>query len=374
MVSCSTFLKQEATTRNIQFSMLRSLEDIAKEYSCDARMLEHLLQLDHTIRYEEKRLRKKNPARRGEYRLVYKARFQPFSNLHKNIATSIAMQCYFPDYVQGFVGRRSIVSNASMHLAKPFVLKADIRNFFESITSEQVKTAFMRLGCNDHVAEIFTELCTTNGFLPQGAATSPILSNLVCEDMDRELNALGNKCGATYSRYADDITFSGEAFPAKSEVEHILNQNGFQMHPDKYYLAKRGRAQYVTGLSVFDNVRPHVAKRMKRRLRLELYYIEKNGIEGHLKRRLGIDSLSTSRISKECARITGWIDFICMVESDKVKSAGKKATQDAGEKLKAQWIRILGDPRALRYFRRHRIKPRLGFALKALTEEDIEGH
>lgn len=285
---------------------------------------------------------KKNIARKREYRVVYKVRSQALSLLQKNIATSIAAQWSFPEYVQGFVAERSIRSNAKRHLAKRYILKADIKNFFGSITFDQVATAFKRLGCRDPVAEVLAGVCTLNGTLPQGTATSPILSNIVCVDMDDQLCSLGRQFNTTYSRYADDVTFSGDSLPSKDMIEAIFNRFGFQMHPDKFYMAKRGRAQFVTGLSVFDNKQPRVPKRMKRNLRQELYYIKKFGMVEHIKRRYGLKvSWGDTRILREGARITGWIDFITSIEPV------------FGNKVKNLWIDICGDISILHEYRKY---------------------
>lgn len=273
--------------------------------------------------------------------------------LQKNIATSVSAKWTFPDYVQGFVGKRSIATNASLHLAKDYILKADIVGFFEAITFKQVVEVFKRLGCNTSVAEDFSYFCTLNGFLPQGLSTSPALSNIVCEKMDEQLNLLGEDFNATYSRYADDITFSGASAPEKEMIERIFNSHGFQMHPQKFFVAKRGKAQFVTGLSVFDGERPRVPKKMKRALRQELYYIQKYGLEEHIQWRRRLRHLDhverevkvvllEEQAERECNRITGWVDFMTSIEPD------------FGNKVKNQWIAILGDKSALHYYRRNR--------------------
>ena len=91
-----------------------------------------------SVFYQETHLPKKNPARAGEFRTVYKVTNQTLNLLQKNIATTISSQHVFPNYVQGFVGQRSIATNASLHLAKDYILKADIVGFFDAITFEQV--------------------------------------------------------------------------------------------------------------------------------------------------------------------------------------------------------------------------------------------
>ena len=327
--------------RTIEFNKIRNLSDIAREYGCSEPSLKRVRAADKITFYERYELPKKNSARTGEYRIVYEALDMTLNLLQKNIATSISDQTAFPDYVQGFVKGRSIASNASLHLAKDYILKTDIINFFETISFDQVVEAFIRLGCIPLVAEDFADLCTLNGFLPQGASTSPIISNLVCDEMDTQLSLLGDTAEATYSRYADDITFSGETLPDRKAIEAIFTSHGFCMHPEKFHVAKRGQAQYVTGLSVFDSELPRIPKKMKQFLRQELYYIKKYGESGHLKRRYGIIPCEVS-LMKQGARITGWIDFMTSIEPV------------FGNKMKNEWIKILGGTSMLYVFRRKR--------------------
>jgi retron-type reverse transcriptase len=316
------------------------------------RQLESILSEEKSALYAKMCLPKRNSARIGEFRVVYQVTNMTLGLLQKNIATSISSQWIFPEYVQGFVGKRSIASNAALHLAKDYILKADVVKFFDSITFKQVAEAFERLGCNNAVAVNFADLCTLNDFLPQGASTSPILSNLVCEEMDVQLNLLGSRSDATYSRYADDITFSGSALPEKEEIEAIFENFGFRMHPCKFFIAKRGKAQFVTGLSVFDKDRPRVPKKMKRSLRQELYYIKKYGLPEHLKKRYDIESVSETRLLKEGARITGWVDFMTSIEPE------------FGNKVKSQWIEILGGNEQLFHFRKNRKSPPYAIVLE----------
>jgi len=232
-------LLREPVTRAIKFNKIRGVPDIVRAYGINRHLLDIVFSQVKCVLYEELRLPKKNPARVGEYRTVYKVKSPDIALLHKNIATSISTQCAFPDYVQGFVGKRSIATNASLHIAQDFILKADIIGFFEAITIEQITGVFENLGCNNSVAGFFAEICTLEGVLPQGLSTSPVLSNLVCEKMDAQLNSLGNRLGATYSRYADDITFSGAIIPSKEVIKEIFNAHGFEMHPHKFLRQKR---------------------------------------------------------------------------------------------------------------------------------------
>jgi hypothetical protein len=150
-----------------------------------------------------------------------------------------------------------------------------------------------------------------NGRLPQGASTSPIISNLVCSGLDFDLSGFATRQEVRYSRYADDLTFSGENLADIAAVRRIVEQHGFSLRENKIRAQWRGKSQYVTGLSVAGSAVPRVPVRMNRRLRLELYYAKKYGIDGHL-----------ARINSEWSEFRlraywrGWIDYLHSVPDE----------------------------------------------------------
>ena len=227
--------------------------------------------------------------------------------------------------MQGFVSKRSIVTNARLHLAQKHLLHADIDAFFDSITLEQVHDAFVSLGCLAPVATTLARLCTLRGTLPQGSSASPIVANLVCRLLDADLQTLAAAHGCKYSRYADDITISGDQLPPEARVGELLAQHGFTLRDGKCRTQHRGRNQYVTGLTVFDSVSPRISRRAKRRLRLELYFAERFGLASHLSRSGGG---SSERVALN--RLGGWISFMFSVESV------------AATRFYEQWKRIKG--------------------------------
>jgi RNA-directed DNA polymerase len=155
-------------------------------------------------------------------------------------------------------------------------------DFFDSISADQVLGSFIRLGSNQNIAALLAKICTLNDRLPQGASTSPIVSNLVCAALDTDLSAFASGQGARYTRYADDLTFSGETPADAKAIRRIVELHGFKLREDKARTQWRGKSQYVTGLSVADPTGPRAPARMKRRLRLELYYAKRFGLSNHL--------------------------------------------------------------------------------------------
>jgi len=293
---------------NIDFGAIESADDIAVILGCSSFLIE-TVQDTPSLFYTKKRIPKKGRRKQGQYRVIHEVHSN-LDNLQKNIATAITSKKQFPDYVQGFVAKRSIATNASLHLAQKYVLNLDIKDFFDTIELSQVSEAFKELECTESIALIFARLCTFHERLVQGASTSPVVANLVCIVLDQELAALGTQYGCSYSRYADDITFSGEKVPCKMEVAKYLKKHGFELNPDKWKLQPRGRSQYVTGLTVFDDAIPQIPKNLKRQLRQVVYYASKYGLNSHL------DKIKCQDIGSEIRMLDGIIAFMYSVEPE----------------------------------------------------------
>lgn len=195
--------------------------------------------------------------------------------------------------VHGFVKARNIVTNAKGHLRKRYVLNVDLENFFPSINFGRVRGMLMNIPYNlpDKVATILAQICCFNGVLPQGAPTSPIVSNMICAKMDSQLLQLAKKNGCYYTRYADDITFSTnlDEFPhdlairvdGKLEVGRtlhgIISQNRFNLNLSKVRLQTANARQEVTGLTV--NHRLNVQRKYISQIRAMLYAWKQHGYE-----------------------------------------------------------------------------------------------
>lgn len=172
----------------------------------------------------------------------------------------------------GFERGRSIVSHAQRHAGKRVVVSMDIKDFFTSTSANRVQKYFRIIGWNREAADLLTQFCTYNGALPQGAPTSPKLSNLVNCRLDARLAALAERHGACYSRYADDLTFSFENDSRQEihvlirAVKLILQDEGYSLHlRKKLRIRRRYQRQLVTGLVVND--RPQLPRTVRRYLR-----------------------------------------------------------------------------------------------------------
>jgi S1-C subfamily serine protease len=195
--------------------------------------------------------------------------------------------------VHGFVNDRSIKTNALSHINSKFVLNVDIEAFFPSITENRVVGVLIALGITGRVATILARICCSSGHLPQGAPSSPVLSNMICFRLDRELLAIAKEARSIYTRYADDITFSsyqplsllfeGAVPPPGAIAPDLLagkfksafTNNGFTLNPNKAHYADRYSRRTVTGLKINEAL--NVDRKFVRNIRAALYVVEKDG-------------------------------------------------------------------------------------------------
>ncbi len=178
----------------------------------------------------------------------------------------------------GFERGHSIVTNALPHTGRAVVVRLDLRDFFGSTTARRVEHYFRAIGWNARAAALLTRLCTWDGCLPQGAPTSPRLSNLLNWRMDARLAAGAEKYGTSYSRYADDITFSADAENAPRVrdlvrlTKAVASEYGYRLHfAKKLRISRRHQRQVVTGLVVND--RPNLPRSVRRRLRAAEHHL-----------------------------------------------------------------------------------------------------
>ena len=201
------------------------------------------------------------------------------------------------DAAHGFRAKRSILTNAAPHTGQRVVINLDLKDFFPTITYRRVKGFFVSLGYPEKVAAPLALICTDaerdklaidgqtwsvareQRRLPQGAPTSPAIANLIATRLDKRMRGAASKLGFTYTRYADDMTFSGNAAPNATAVNRLLWQlgkiaeaEGFTFNAKKTRIMGSGTRQDVTGLVV--NERPAVARHERRRFRAWLHASE----------------------------------------------------------------------------------------------------
>ncbi len=235
----------------------------------------------------------------------------------------------------GFRPERSIVSNARPHVGADVVINIDLKDFFPTVSYRRVKGLFVHMGYSDAAATIFALLCTESEtveveldgttyyvamgerFLPQGAPSSPAITNLLCRRLDRRVHKVCEDLGFAYTRYADDLSFSarGQADIGRllRRVAWIVGDEGFVVHPDKTRIFRRSRRQEVTGIVVND--KPGVPRRVLRRFRATLFQIEKDGPEGK----------HWGQSGDVIASIVGFANYVAMVDPDKGRELQRRA-------------------------------------------------
>lgn len=195
--------------------------------------------------------------------------------------------------VHGFVTGKSVKTNAASHLNGKYLLNIDIKDFFAAITENRVEGLFESLGIDHRVAEILSRICCNNDRLPQGAPSSPLISNMICFRMDKELLSVAKATRCIYTRYADDMSFSSYrplsglfagALPPTSNVlpellspdlTRAIESNGFQIHPEKAHYADRHSRRTVTGIRINEGL--NVDRRFVRNIRAALHSVETRG-------------------------------------------------------------------------------------------------
>ena len=235
------------------------------------------------------------PKKNGEFRLIQAPKKQ-LKEIQKIIGNELS-EVYSPrNATHGFVKDRSIVTNASKHVDKKYVLNLDLKDFFGSIHFGRVRNLFQShpLNLPQSVATVLSHLCCHDGNLPQGAPTSPIISNMIAYRLDKQLQTLASKNRCTYTRYADDITFSFTQTRGRlpkqivtltrdlqlnlgNELKDLINENGFVINSSKTRIAARSHRQEVTGIIV--NERMNVSRKYIRQTRSMLYAWKKFGVE-----------------------------------------------------------------------------------------------
>ena len=198
----------------------------------------------------------------------------------------IFSELYIPtNEAMAFIPGRSIVDNAMQHTGHNYVLNIDLSDFFTSITANMVQHGLEKIGIPSLVAQDLASICTypiiedhhIHNVVPQGSPASPILSNICAMPLDRRLEGLAKRFHLTYTRYADDITFSSQhnVYQADGqfmkELVKIIEECHFSINPKKTRLLKPGERQEVTGLTVSE--KPNVSRKYIKNLRAMIHHI-----------------------------------------------------------------------------------------------------
>lgn len=313
---------------NINLKLLNTLSIISQNFNVPLEFLQKMQykSSSNKVYFELMKIPKKNKKQKDKFREVLKIN-KPYNIFHKELLHIIELtiedniDTYIHKIAHGFVKEKSILSNAQEHLNKKYILKVDVKNFFNSININMVEQIFVKLGCAQEGAKLFSKLCTYNNVLKEGLNTSPMLANLYCFELDHELEKIASTFNITVTRYSDDITFSSNinSFPTIEEIEKVLLKYQLKLNHNKTCFSQYGQAQYVTGLSISNQDYPRVPRKIKRKIRQQLHYLNIHP-ENYFNIENGYPELRA---------IYGHIVYILGIE------------KELGEKYKSQFLNIL---------------------------------
>jgi len=273
------------------FLELNTVEDLAQFFGMSYSSLSLLIYDRHIYQYKSFELTKKSGGTR-----TIRAPSRALKSIQRQLKVELE-KIYVPKpSAHGFISDRSIHSNASAHLDRKFIFNIDLEDFFGSIHFGRIRNLLQSSPFNFeyNIATVLAQICCFNQKLPQGAPTSPVISNMIARKMDTALQLLARESRCRYSRYADDITFSfacgrarvptsivnyqanGEPTPGERLIA-IIEENGFQVNPKKTRLNSQLSRMEVTGLTV--NQFPNVRRKYVRQISSMLHAWSKYGYD-----------------------------------------------------------------------------------------------
>lgn len=273
--------------------------------------------IDHYSRFQI-------PKRKGGFRAIASPK-PKMRKAQQWILDNILSKIPTHEAAMAFQAGKSIADNANLHLHQEILIRIDLKDFFPSIKFSRVKGLFKSFGYNEGIASVLALMCTDalrlsaklegkqyfvalgDRYLPQGACTSPSITNLICRKLDNRLNKLGDKLDWKYTRYADDMVFSSA--DKNADLKHVLGlskkiigEENFEVHPDKTMVMRGHQRQTVTGV-VVNNDEIRISRRDIRNFRAFLHQYEQNGAAAMTKK-LGKDATAYGR---------GYLAFVQMI-------------------------------------------------------------
>ena len=224
------------------------------------------------------------PKGNGAYRQLY-VPSEALKMLQKCINTRLLSLEEISPYATAYKVGGSTKMNAQLHIGKPVLLKLDIKHFFDNLGYKHLtKMVFTKERYSEQISALLSILCLYMGALPQGAPTSPTISNIIMCEFDNIVGEWCNKKGIAYTRYCDDMTFSGDFEPQEviKLVKRELKKLDLSLNKKKTVVVRKGQKQTVTGIVV--NEKLSIPNSYKKHIRQEMYYCMKFGVESHLEK------------------------------------------------------------------------------------------
>ncbi len=244
----------------------------------------------------------------GKYRTIYSPNTL-LKNIQRKILKNILNNKSISPYAKAYHKGICLKDNAYPHLNQKKILKLDIIDFFENIEYINIyKTCFNEIYFPKAVGHLLTYLCTYESRLPQGAPTSSYISNLVMNEFDYEIGTWCNKRNINYTRYSDDMTFSGD-FNHQEVISYVRKQLyklGLKINNKKINIIDNSQQQKVTGIIV--NKKLQVSKKYRNKIRQEIYYIKKYNLSNHL------EKLNIKDKTKYLNSLKGKINYVLNID------------------------------------------------------------
>ncbi|MDX7921937.1 reverse transcriptase family protein [Aeromonas media] len=254
-----------------QFPVIFELEHLSKILGMEYSLLSRMTGANSYF-YRDFKIKKRNGGTRtiqSPYpKLAYTQQW-----IKKHILDKICISDHAFAYAKG----KSHIENAKQHIGSGELLKIDLVNFFDHIDFKSVYSIFFNCGYSEKVSTQLAKLCTIWDRLPQGAPTSPVISNIILKEIDHEFSLFSAEHGLIYTRYADDICISGQEISLDFilNAKNIIESNGFLVNPEKTCLVKGSARKLITGVQVNDfGVR--APKKLRREYRKSAYFLIKN--------------------------------------------------------------------------------------------------
>lgn len=294
----------ELNLKNKNLPIIFTLPHLCFLAGVNFKKIKELCDTNRISEYKRFKLKK----RRGGFRVI-QIPTDELKYLQRWILINILEKVPSHSSSKGFEKTSSIKLNAEVHLNKESLLKVDLLRFYDSINEKRVFGLFKHIGYHPNLAVSLAKICTivpdnqflrsfknkelelksliiskSEGLLPQGAPSSPKISNLISISLDNRLTKLAINNGLCYSRYADDITFSGNIEilkKIKSSVFRIIKEENLFVNYSKTKLLIKGNPFFITGLSVNSN-RVTIPKKRKIDIEHHLYHCIINGVEKHV--------------------------------------------------------------------------------------------
>jgi retron-type reverse transcriptase len=274
-------------------------------------------------RYRQFKVKKKS----GGFRLITTPRNKSFMMMLSSVNV-LLKSIYIPsDFAMGFTEGRSVVTNAAVHKGQNYVFNIDLKDFFPSIDQARVwkRLQLKPFNFSIQIASLIAGLCAMRDIrkdekgndyyayvLPQGSPTSPIITNMICDNLDRRLAGVAKRFGLQYTRYADDITFSSmhnvyqNDSMFRKELTRIITDQHFIINEEKTRLQKKGARQEVTGIIVSDKL--NVTQKYVRDIRNILYIWDRYGYPSAMAKFLPKYKLEKGHVKKGNPNLINVID------------------------------------------------------------------